>query len=73
MCLYQKGTAHVKKDPVIKYFDGREATYVLGLCRRKDEGRIGYDVQYRPVRLGLGEYTFVCAPDSLEDTQRDFS
>lgn len=50
----------------IKYFNG-EAVYVLGKCKRRDEGIIGHDVQCRPVRLGEGEYTFVTAPDCLDD------
>ena len=57
-------------DLKVKWFDGREAVYVLGRCTRSDEGRVGRDVRCRPVRLGPGEYTFVCAPDSLEDAQR---
>lgn len=43
-----------------------EQVYVYGTTKRRDEGIIGHDVCCRPVRLGPGDYTFVCAPDSLE-------
>jgi hypothetical protein len=31
--------------------------YFKGLCDRRDEGQVGYDVKGRPVSLGTGEYT----------------
>ena len=49
--------------------DGKDAVevYVLGKCRRSDEGIVGHDVRVRPTRLGPGEYTMVVSPDSIEE------
>lgn len=49
--------------------DGKEVeqVYVYGPTTRSDEGEVGRDMRCRPVRLGAGEYTFVCAPDQLEE------
>lgn len=49
--------------------DGKDLVevYVLGKCRRSDEGTVGHDVRVRPTSLGLGEYTMVVSPDTIED------
>lgn len=46
-----------------------EQVYVYGPTNRRDEGMPGHDMRCRPVRLGAGAYTFVCAPDSLEEIE----
>jgi hypothetical protein len=48
----------------------KERVYILGFCDRASEGRIGYDIQCRPVRLGWGAYTFVTAPDCVEQFEK---
>jgi hypothetical protein len=70
-------TAHAtqKKYPYIAYWirsrglGGKDSVpvYVLGTCRRADEGLVGYDLRIRPLRLGKGTYTSVVSPDDVED------
>lgn len=63
------------KTPRIAYWvhtrgrGGRESepVYVLGTCRRADEGIVGHDLRVRPLRLGKGPYTMVVAPDDVEE------
>lgn len=43
--------------------------YVYGPTNRSDEGIVGHDMRCRPVRLGPGDYTFVCSPEQLEDAK----
>lgn len=47
------------KDRVPMYFRGR--------CRRASEGEVGYDVQARPTRLGVGRYVGVYGGGDFED------
>jgi hypothetical protein len=42
--------------------------YVLGTCRRADEGIVGHDLRVRPVRLGKGPYTMVVSPDDVKES-----
>ena len=55
MARFKPYTAHWNGTPV----------YVLGTCRRRDEGEVGHDLRVRPVRLGKGPYTMVVAPDDV--------
>lgn len=65
----------VTKKPHIAYWirsrgvGGRDAVpvYVLGTCRRADEGIVGHDLRVRPLRLGKGPYTMVVSPDDVEE------
>lgn len=65
----------MKKYPYIAYWirsrgvGGRDSVpvYVLGTCRRADEGIVGDDLRIRPLRLGKGTYTAVVAADDVED------
>lgn len=50
---------------IVADFNGNDV-FLLGFCNRADEGFIGFDIACRPVRLGMGEYTFVTSPGSLE-------
>lgn len=44
-----------------------EPVFTYGATDIADEGIVGHDIRCRPVRLGKGEYTFVCSPDQLEE------
>lgn len=67
--------AGMAKKPRIAYWvhargrGGRESepVYVLGTCRRTDEGIVGHDLCVRPLRLGKGPYTMVVSPDDVEE------
>ena len=55
-----------KRSPQIAYWNG-EPMYVLGTCRRVDEGIVGHDLRVRPLRLGKGPYTMVVSPDDVRE------